>query len=176
MAQRFFSRNSTWILPDSNLLHSTGGRNGPALDDILMREWEGRGGDDGRPHINRGSGVHGRYYTLAQRATVHSHGHTYDTSTPAPFTCALWRSFWESRQNLHICMSTHAGSSRRASTSGWLEWGSGIWAARGCRTVVCVRLLGPMWLNPWLGTPADIFSSNISSFCYCGFFFFFSPP
>lgn len=43
--QRFFSSNSTWTLPVSNLVSSTGGINGRASDDILMSEWErGSGG------------------------------------------------------------------------------------------------------------------------------------
>lgn len=40
-----FPENSTWTLPVSNLVSSTGGINGRASDDILMSEWErGSGG------------------------------------------------------------------------------------------------------------------------------------
>lgn len=120
------------------------------------------GSDDGRPHINTG--------TSAQRDTTHWHKgllctrmHTRDTSTWVPFICALWRSFWESYQNLPICMFTHAGTSRsiHIKTDGVRIGGCGQ-STHATSPRTCVRF--PMWLNPWEH------HLHLSFFCSCGSF------
>lgn len=116
-----------------------------------FNEWVGKGlcgSGSGRPHINTGAGARERHRTLAQRPTVQSHAHACDTSTRVPFTCALWRSFWESCQNVPICVFTHAATSRSVHIG---TGGVGIGAC-GQRTHAtwpraCVRALSPTWLN-----------------------------
>lgn len=130
-----------------------------------FNEWAGEGlcgSDDGRPHINTGACAREGHYTLAQRATVHSHAHTRDKHTSSFHMCTLeelLRILSESPP--FVC--SHMREAAGASTS--VEWGRSI---RATSTRACMRFLSPTRLSPWEH------HLHLSFFCSCGSLFPFS--